>query len=370
MKMKKVMALFSVAMMALLVATGCSSPVKKAVPMLGGTETEQQQAMDKILIEIPDPMADLIKALTDKQYNATARNNVANMIGIISEKNADDSAVDALVAAIPESEPEIQESIVKALEKIPGDKSKDALRKLLDSDIEAVAKLAWDILDVKAKEKEAQADAMVGEASYDRKIALLEEAYKINPRNQQIVNKLAAFYAVKGKDDKARELYNAGGAFVSALKVAGPFPGGKNEDFINPASFKTSAPVVVNGENYEWFDFTEVPAHGIVDFRKSRKTKISKSIFYSAFKIKSGSEMDAILKIYARSEVKLWLNGELVFEADSKEIRAKNEHEIPIKLKKGENKALLKLRSKKYARFSIRISDLKHKKIDAVSYGL
>lgn len=368
MKIRKVMALFSVAMMALMVATGCSNPVKKAVPMLGGTEAEQQEAMDKILIEIPDPMQGLIDSLSDKQYNETARKNVAVMIGIVSEKNGDDSAVDALVAAIPDSEPDIQEAIVKALEKIPGEKSKDALRKLLDSDVEAVAKLAWDILDVKAREKEAQADAMVGEASYDRKIELLEDAYKINPRNQQIVNKLAAFYAVKGKDDKARELYNAGGTFVPALKVVGPFK--TNDDIIDPASFDVSAPVTVKGDSYEWFDFTEVPAHGIIDFRKSRKTKVSKSIFYSAFTVNSESDMDAILKLYARSEVKLWLNGELVFEANVKQIHEKNEHEIPITLKKGENKALVKLRTKKYARFSIRISDKKHKKIDAVSYGL
>lgn len=370
MRTRKVVVLFSVAMMALIFAAGCSNPVKKVMPMLGGTEEQQQEAMDKILIEIPDPMPGLKDALTDKENNVTARKNVAMMLGVVGEKNGDDSAVETLVAALPGSEPEVQDTIVKALEKIPGEKSRAALRDLLDSDVEAVAKLAWDILDVKAREKESQADSMVGEASYDRKIELLEEAYQINPRNQQIVNKLAAFYEVKGNDEKARELYNAGGSFVPAVKVIGPFPGNKSEEFIDAASFDTSASVSVNGETLEWFDFTDVPAHGIIDFRKSRKTKISKSIFYTAFKINSKAEEDVVLKLYTRSEVKLWINGELVFEADPKEARAKNEHEIPLKLKSGENTALLKLRSKKYARFSVRISDLKHKKTDAVSYGL
>lgn len=344
---------------------GCRSEIDDAISKLGGTKQEQEEAMGIISVSAKDPMPKLIKALKNQQLSPLTRQNVALLIGIQSEKMNDDSAVPALVAALEGAEEGVQKAVVNALAKIPGEKSLKALQDALDSKSKAVAEEAAEILDEKAAKKIAEADSLMGDQALDRQIELVKEAVEINPKNMEVKDRLAGLYTLAGKDEEARKIYSEQGEFVTAMKVLGPFPAG-DQDYVDPEAVDFTKPVAApGGTSLQWVDFTDIPMSGTVDFRKSREFRKSNSMFYAAFKMTSDKERKALLKFSSPDDYKIWLNGAAPGAGGGGE-----ESRTEVTLKSGDNNVLIRIVSRRYARFSVRFSTTGNKKIEGLEFRL
>jgi len=371
--MRKISSITAVIIAAvMLIGAGCGNEVDKAIKQLGGNKKEQEEAMAIIRVSGQNPKPHLINAINDDSLSAVARKNVAVLIGSTDWGPEDKSPVPALMEAVEDAEPEVQEAILDALDDIDNQESIEALQALLDSKNKEIAQTAWDILDEKAALVEAKADALSGAEAMDRKIELLEEAVAIHPRDQELVKKLSSFYNLTGQEDKALELKRAGGTYVTEIKVLGPFRGDKDEQVVDPASLDMSGPVQTNdGETAEWETYKHSGSDPVIDFRRvpfTRRTPTSH--IYVAFKLVSDDEMDVLLKLSSASDTAMWLNGEKVFEATEEEMSEKDEHVVPAKLQAGDNKVVIWLWNRKFSKFSLRMSDRKNKRTDAVKFGL
>lgn len=347
---------------------GCRSEIDDAISKLGGSKQEQEEAMGIISVSAKDPMPKLIKALKNQQLSPLTRQNVALLIGIQSEKMNEDSAVPALVAALEGAEEGVQKAVVNALAKIPGEKSLKALQDALDSKSKAVAEEAAEILDEKAAKKIAEADSLMGDQALDRQIELVKEAVEINPKNMEVKDRLAGLYTLAGKDEEARKIYSEQGEFVTAMKVLGPFPAGDQDyDTVFPETVDFTKPVAApGGASLQWIDFTDIPLSGTVDFRKSREFRKSNSMFYAAFKVTSDKERKALLKFSSPDDYKIWLNGAVLAPGAG----GGEESRTEVTLKSGDNNVLIRIVSRRYARFSVRFSTTGNKKIEGLEYKL
>jgi hypothetical protein len=351
---------------ALLATAGCKNEVDRAIEKLGGTKQEQEAAMGAIQISASDPMPKLAKALKNPKMSPLAKKNVALLIGAQAEKSNDDSVVPALVDAMKGADKGIQLAILDALDKIPGEKSLDALREALKSGVKEVSEEAGRLLDDKAYAKIKQADALLGDEAVKRQIELVKEAVEINPSNREFKDRLAGLYTIAGQDDKAKAIYSEGGEFATAFKVIGPFPGG-DQDYVNPAAPDFTKPVAgPDGAQFQWADFSDVPASGTADFRKNREMRKPNSVVYAAFKATAGKEQKALLKFTSGDKFRIWLNGAELQAGAGKG----DEYRIEVTLKSGENQVLIRDASRRFARFSARFSGADDKKIDGLKYGL
>ncbi len=348
--------------------TGCSDEIDKAIGMLGGSKDKQEEAMGIINISAKDPMPKLLKAIKNKKLSPIARENVAFLIGVQNEKMDDDSSIPILMEALKDSEDKVAIAILGALEKTPGEKSVKALQTARESKNKVVAREAADILDARAADREAEADKLSGAAALPKQIELLEEAVAINPSNKQRIEKLAGLYIMNGQQDKADALFTAGGSFATAVKVVGPFPN-DGQDYVEPDKIDFNSTVTSpTGEELMWTDFTDIPENGIIDFRKNPSLRIPNSAFYAALKINMKKADKGLIKIYGKEEtVSLWLNGKSIAADKSLEDQ---EAKFEAPFKNGENQALIKISSRKYPRFSIRVSTMDDKKFKTLSFGL
>ncbi|HOO56692.1 MAG TPA: HEAT repeat domain-containing protein [bacterium] len=364
---RKGMFLLVAGLAVVIMLSGCSDEVDRAINMLGD-ESTQEEAMGMISISPSDPMPKLVKALKNKKLSPIAREKVAFMIGVQSEKTDSEEAVLALEEALGYSEENVQIAILGALENIPGDKSIKALQTAMDSDVEVVAGQALKMLDSKALENVSKADKMFGAESLATQISLMQDAVETSPRNRKFRLKLAAYYEMDGQNENAVEMYDAEGGYVREIKVLGPLPMKSNIQ-VDPAQIDFSNSYEVSpGVSVSWFDFKNVPPGGVIDFRKDGLTRVSESLFYASFAIVPDNGGDFVIKFYTKDRAKIWVNGEA--QKLSKENKLDDEYVMPVSLKPGANRVLLMLGSKKYPRFSFRVSTSDGKKIEGPGYEL
>lgn len=353
---------------AALVIAGCSDEIDKAIHDLGGTKKQRDDAMATISVSAKDPMPKLMKALNNKSLSPLTRENVAFLIGVQGEKMDDDSSVPALVEALKGAEDTVAVAILGALEKIAGDKSVKALQDAAADKRKAVAQEAVRILDERAAALESEADKLSGQAAVKQQIEFLEQAVKINPANKERVKKLAALYSLNGQDDKAKDLLSAGGVYVLAVKVIGPFPNDK-QNYVDPAKPNFGATVASPaGVDLSWTDLTDVPESGAIDFRRNPALRTPNSAYYAAFKMTVKKDEKAVLKIYGSEDtISVWLNGKPVVTGEA---FSDQEKKFDAALKSGENVVVLKDGSRRSPRFSIRVSGPEDKNISGLSISL
>ena len=347
---------------------GCKDEIDDAISKLGGTKQQQEEAMGAISISAKDPMPKLLSAVKNKKLSELTRRNAAYLIGVQSDKASTDAAVPALTEALKDAEPGVAREILGALEKAPGGKGVEALQQAVAGKRKDLAAAAAEILDRKAGELEAQADKLSGAAAVPQQIKFIEQAVKINPANKQRVERLAGLYKLNGQDDKAEALFSAGGVFVTAVKVLGPFPN-DNQDYVDTAHIDFSATVTSPaGAELMWTDFTDIPDTGIVDFRKSPSFRMPNSSFYAGFTLDAEKDVEAAFKIYGVDEtVSLWVNGK---KAADNVAFTDNENKFGAELKAGGNTAVLRIGSRRSPRFSIQITGADEKKIKGLKTGL
>ncbi len=336
------------------VFAGCKDEIDDAISKLGGSKADQEMAMGAISISAKNPMPKLLEAVKNKKLSELTRKNVAYLIGVQSESSNTDIAVEPLTEALKDAEPAVANEILTALEKIPGDKSLEALQKATTNKKQDIAAAATEILERKAGELDAQADKLVGAAAAPQQIKFLEEAVKINPANKQRIERLAGLYQITGQNDKAEALFSKGGKFVTTLKVLGPFPN-DTQDYVDTAKVDFDTTVTSpTGAELMWTDFTDIPDTGIVDFRKSAAYRMPNMSFYAAFKLTSGAAGKANFKIYGVDEtVSLWVNGK---KAADNVAFTDNENDFSADVKSGENTVVIRVGSRRSPRFSIQVS--------------
>ncbi len=343
--------------------TGCSNETDKAIKMLGGDKKQQKEAMDIIAITASDPLPSLKKAIVNPKLSPVTRKNVAILLGRKGEEAGDETLVDTLDKAIAGTkEKEVKEEIIRAIDRIPGEKSLKSMQALMAGKDADAAATAEELLNVRANTLVVEANSLVGEAALPRQIKLLEEAVKINPANRELLEKLAGYYELNGQADKATALYNAGGAYVKAFKVFGPLAISTK---LEPATPELPA-FAPDGTELAWFDFREVGEGGAADFRKNQATKTSRSVYFASFKVNSKKAQDAVFKITTEDKVVVWVNGKQVFDTEG----SAAEQKTGIKIKAGSNDILLGIMSKRYARFSVRLSDKQDQVLPGANYGI
>jgi len=171
---------------------------------------------------------------------------------------------------------------------------------------------------------------------------------------------------MSGDTGDASDIFNAQGAYVKEFKVTGPFP--PNSDTavqrirISPRRLRgrTGFPRVVRFQGCAGGrrrGLQEKPADtqaGLNVFRR----------FQSHFQRRE----EAVIRFYSADKAALWLGGSKL-ELAKKDSKT-DEFLVDADLKSGESKVLIMLYSRKFPRFSVRISGAGGKKIEGLKYGL
>ena len=372
---------FAIILFAAAFAAGCSNEVDTAISKLGGNESEKQQAMGTLLA-VPGAKDKLKDALLNmKRYDAKTRKQIALLIGQQAESSNDSSATEALEKALAKSERDVRIEILNALGKAPGDKALIALQNAVDDKDASVGRVAWEILDLKAKEIMAGADKLdSSENGISVKIDIMQKALKINPCNPGLSAKIAGLYreAAGMQPDKETEFYKKAaetekvcGAFVRKMYLAWPFDADLKKVQINTAKIDLNEDMDgADGMTINWEEYELPEDKTVVDMRLVTEDVDVPRTFttYGAFSVKSDKPQDVFFRIGADVPALLWVNGKKIIDLSSKQVDIEAEKKTRAALRKGNNIVVFKVTGSDRSRFKFRISDTNNKEAKGLSF--
>ncbi len=171
-----------------------------------------------------------------------------------------------------------------------------------------------------------------------------------NPTIQLLANvALAEYYREHDRSDKAKDYMNKTGFIAESVwSIIGPFNNtdgiGYNKVYIPEGATQIDTAAKYDGVDGQisWQKRTDDTFDGFVDLNKIFGRKINWVTAYARTTVTAPDERKAQIHIGSDDQAKVWLNGEEVFAYSESRSAAMDQNAIPVTLKAGENRILIK----------------------------
>ena len=189
------------------------------------------------------------------------------------------------------------------------------------------------------------------EGRYVEMVEKLMNAMPDNPTIQLLANvALAEYYREHDQSDKAKDYTNKTGFIPEGVwLIIGPFNNtdgiGYNEVYIPEDATQVNTAAKYDGVDGQigWKNRVDDTCDGFVDLDKIFGGKINWVTAYARTTVTAPDERKAQIRLGSNDQAKVWLNGEEVFTYSESRSVTIDQNVIPVTLKTGENRILIKV---------------------------
>ncbi|HID55353.1 TPA: tetratricopeptide repeat protein, partial [Candidatus Poribacteria bacterium] len=177
---------------------------------------------------------------------------------------------------------------------------------------------------------------------------------------------MAGFYKKRGDEEKARAYMNGTGFIMEdAWWIIGPFDNsggmGYEREFIPEEAVQIDPEAKYQSlkGKVKWQKLRDKVFDGFVDLDEIFGGKLDWVTAYAFTTVRSPEERKAQMRIGSDDQIKIWLNGKLVFTYDGARAAAIDQNTVTVTLKRGENSILVKVCDEmEYWGFYLRFTDM------------
>ncbi|MCK5328189.1 MAG: HEAT repeat domain-containing protein [Candidatus Latescibacteria bacterium] len=327
---------------------GCGDEVDQAINDMGKSPKKVRDAQMELILTSKDPMPRLIEALEDEGRSKTARMNLIETAGKLSQRTGGRRAQDVLMATLSDPDKDVKIGAMSALSAMEMDStSAVAIQPLLNDEDLEVRRKADEALDDGVKELVEKALGLARMEKNDEAENLFVQATAYNPRSGKARYALARFYDDIGRAEEAQKLLKAL-HFVRDWWVIGPFDAPDRRGFKityppeKAVKLKQSYPGKSN-KLVRWVRHQIPENTGVLDFKDVWTEDNDDAAGFAFCTLYSPDERRARILLGSDDTINLWLNGKEVLAKDVYRGTHPDDDKVDVTLRKGANRLLAKV---------------------------